>query len=52
MHGPVEEMTGYSKQDLVSGQVDWQEIVVAEDRPTIFKERKKLRLNPNSIVVE
>ncbi|WP_261788356.1 MASE3 domain-containing protein [Methanosarcina thermophila] len=50
MHGPVEEMTGYSKQDLVSGQVDWQEIVVAEDRPTIFKERKKLRLNPNSIV--
>lgn len=50
IHGPVEEMTGYPRQDLVSGQVDWQEIVVAEDRPAIFKKRKKLRLNPNSIV--
>ncbi|MGB9939840.1 MASE3 domain-containing protein [Methanosarcina sp.] len=50
IHGPVEDMTGYPKQDFLSGKVDWQEIIVPEDRSVTFKNRNKLRLNPNFIV--
>ncbi|WP_240664343.1 MASE3 domain-containing protein [Methanosarcina sp. MSH10X1] len=50
IHGPAEKMTGYSKQNFLSGKVDWQEIVLAEDRPVILRKRKKLRLNPDFIV--
>jgi PAS domain S-box-containing protein len=50
IHGPVEEITGHSKQDFLSGKVDWQEIIIPEDRPVIFKKREKLKLNPNFII--
>lgn len=50
LHGPVEEMTGYPKQDFLSGKVDWQEIIISEDRPVISKKEDKLKLNLNSIV--
>jgi PAS domain S-box-containing protein len=45
LHGPVEEMTGYPKQDFLSGKADWQEIIIPEDRPVILKKREKLNLN-------
>lgn len=50
LHGPVEKMTGYPKQDFLSGKIDWKEIIVPEDRPAIFKKQGKLKLNLNSIV--
>ena len=50
IHGPVEEMTGYPKQNFLSGRFGWQEIIIPEDRPVIFKKREKLKLNPNFIV--
>lgn len=50
LHGPVEKMTGYPKQDFLSGKVDWQEIIIPEDRPVVFKKREKLKLNLNFIV--
>jgi PAS domain S-box-containing protein len=50
LHGSVEEMTGYSKQDFLSGKVDWQEITIPEDRHAISKKKEKLKLNINSIV--
>lgn len=50
LHGPVEEMTGYPKQDFLSGKIDWQEIIIPEDRSVISKKEDKLKLNLNSIV--
>lgn len=50
LHGPVEEMTGYPKQDFLSGKVEWQERIIPEDRPVILKKREKLKLNPTFIV--
>ncbi|MDY0130122.1 MAG: MASE3 domain-containing protein [Methanosarcina vacuolata] len=50
LYGPVEEMTGYPKQDFLSGKVAWQEIIIPEDRPAISKKKDKLKLNLNSIV--
>lgn len=50
VHGPVEEMTGYVKQDFLSGKIDWQELIIPEDRSIIFKKREKLRLNPDFVI--
>ncbi|WP_292387512.1 MASE3 domain-containing protein [Methanosarcina sp. UBA5] len=50
LHGPVEEMTGYPKQDFLSGKFEWQEIIIPEDCPVLFKKREKLKLNLNFIV--
>lgn len=50
LHGPVEEITGYPKQYFLSGKVDWQEIIIPEDRPVIFKKKERLKLNLNFIV--
>ena len=50
LHGPVEAMTGYSKQDFLSGKTEWQEIITPEDRPVILKRREKLKLNLNFII--
>ncbi len=50
LHGPVEEMTGYPKQDFLSGKIDWQEIIVPEDRNIIFKKMEKLKLNLNFVI--
>lgn len=50
LHGSVEEVTGYSKQDFLSGRVDWQEIIIPEDRSVISKQKEKLKSNINSIV--
>lgn len=50
LHGPVEEITGYPKQDFLSGKVDWQELIIPEDRTAIFKKREKLKINLNFII--
>ncbi len=53
LHGPVEEMTGYPKKDFLSGKVDWQELIIHEDRPIVFNGREKLKLKLNtSFIVE
>ncbi len=50
LHGPVEEMTGYTKQDLLSGKVHWKEVIIPEDRSVFFENRKKLRYNPDFVI--
>lgn len=50
LHGPVEEMTGYTKQDFLSEKVDWQEIIIPEDRSVIFENRRKLKSNQEFII--
>jgi PAS domain S-box-containing protein len=50
IQGPVEEMTGYGKEDILSGKVDLMEIIVPEDQPLIFENRQKLKSNPKFVV--
>ena len=50
LSGPVEEMTGYSKEEILSGKVDWTEIIVPEDRLSTFKKQEQLKLNPNLVI--
>ncbi|MGB9929190.1 MAG: histidine kinase dimerization/phosphoacceptor domain -containing protein [Methanosarcina sp.] len=50
MHGAVEEITGYKKEEILSGKIDWINIIKPEDRFVIFEKREKLKSNPDSIV--
>ena len=48
MEGSVEEITGYSKKDFISGKVKWAEIVATEDRPLLITNMKKAESSPDS----
>ena len=50
LSGPVEEMTGYRKEDILSGKMDWMEMIAPEDRHLIFEKREKLKSNPNFVI--
>ena len=50
LSGPVEEMTGYSREDILSGKIDWTEIILSEDLISIFKKREQLNSNPNFVI--
>ena len=45
--GAVEEITGYSKNDFISG-IKWEEIVLHEDLPLLFEHLKRADSNPDS----
>ena len=49
--GSIEETTGYRKEDLISGKVDWYQIVHSEDREKLFENREKL-VNDPSLFIE
>jgi len=44
--GNVEEITGYRKEDLISGIIDWYQLVYPDDREKLFENRKKLVEDP------
>ncbi|MCQ1534802.1 PAS domain S-box protein [Methanosarcina sp. KYL-1] len=46
MHGAVEEITGYSKNDFLSGNVKWDGLVAEEDLPLILAKREKSKSSP------
>ncbi|WP_048159140.1 MASE3 domain-containing protein [Methanosarcina sp. WWM596] len=50
IQGPVEEMTGYGKEDFLSGKVSLIEIIVPDDQPLVFENRQKSKSNPKFIV--
>ena len=50
LHGPVEEIMGYTKQDFLSGRIHWEEIIIPEDRSVIFENMRKLRSNPDFVI--
>jgi PAS domain S-box-containing protein len=50
LSGPVDEITGYSKEEILSGKVDWMEMVAPEDQLLIFEKRAKLKSNPNVVL--
>ncbi|MDY9925550.1 MASE3 domain-containing protein [Methanosarcina sp.] len=47
IEGEIEEITGYSKENLLSGKVRWEEIVVPEDRHIILESMRKFTSNPD-----
>ncbi len=43
VHGAAEEITGYSKEDFLSGSIRWTRLVKEEDLPLILEKRRKLK---------
>nr|WP_239451401.1 MASE3 domain-containing protein [Methanosarcina horonobensis] len=50
IQGPVEEMTGYGKEELLSGKMNFLEIIVPEDQLSILENQRKLKSNPKFVV--
>lgn len=50
VEGSVEEISGYTGEDLVSEKVDWYEIVLPEDRKRFFENRNKLINDPTLFI--
>ena len=48
-HGAVEEITGYSEEDLLSGNPRWEQIVHKDDLPEIMRRFEKLCKNRNCV---
>ncbi len=48
MDGAVEEITAYSREDFISGKMEWTAIVVPEDRPLFIEAIKTVESNPNT----
>ncbi|AKB24409.1 sensory transduction histidine kinase [Methanosarcina sp. MTP4] len=46
VHGAAEEITGYSKEDFLSGSIGWTRLVKEEELPLILEKRKKLKEDP------
>ncbi len=45
--GDIEGITGYSKEDFLSGKVKWVEIIIPQDRPIARENLKKAIYEPN-----
>ncbi len=50
LSGPVDEITGYRKEDIPSEKMDWLEMIVPEDRNLVFENREKLKSNPSFVI--
>jgi two-component system, sensor histidine kinase PdtaS len=49
MHGEVEEITGYSGEEFLSGQVLWISIIHPADKPLVVKDVVKIRNSPYNL---
>ncbi|MFX1573720.1 MAG: PAS domain S-box protein [Promethearchaeota archaeon] len=45
--GAVEEITGYSEYDFISGNINWGDLIHQEDLPKVRKDIKKFHNDPN-----
>src|SRR5690606_35497801 len=50
LHGAVEELTGYTKEDFLSREIRWNEIVVPEDRSGLQEKAHKMKNTPGITV--
>jgi len=50
MHGALEEITGYTEEELLSGAIPWPRLTVPEDRHLIYEDAAKLRTIPNTLI--
>ena len=48
--GLLEEITGYSEEEFLSGKIRWEMIVKEEDRLRIFEDAEKLKNIPGTII--
>lgn len=46
-HGEVEEITGYSEEDFVSGTPTWDKVIFPDDLPMALEDGNKMRIIPN-----
>jgi len=47
INGDIETVTGYNKEDFLSGKIKWIKIIVPEDRPLVCENLKKAMSEPN-----
>lgn len=50
IEGPVEEVSGYRKDEILSGKITLVELIVPEDLPIVFENQKKLKSNPKLVI--
>ena len=50
LEGALEEITGYTEEDFISGRISLIDLIVPEDRPLFNLSRKKMISTPNSIM--
>ena len=50
VEGPLEEITGYTEKEFISGKMDLFDLIVPEDRPLLNTNRQKMISSPNSIM--
>lgn len=50
IEGAVEEITGYTAEDFVSGRISLSDLIVPEDLPSLDTDKKKMNSSPNSIM--
>ena len=50
LEGALEEITGYTEEDFISGRISLIDLIVPEDRPLFNLSRKKMISSPNSIM--
>lgn len=50
LHGAVDEMTGYTREDFLERRVNWFDLILAEDLPAVAQQQELLRTRPNTIV--
>lgn len=47
MEGAVEQITGYTKEDFLSGNITWTEIIIPLDQSLFLKNMKEMISNPD-----
>ncbi|MHC1755147.1 MAG: PAS domain S-box protein [Methanosarcina sp.] len=50
LHGAVEELTGYTKEDFLSGKIRWHEIIEPEDRSGLQEKVQKMKNTPDMTI--
>ncbi|WP_052722665.1 PAS domain-containing protein [Methanosarcina sp. WWM596] len=50
MHGALEEITGYTEEEFLSGTILWPLLTAPEDRHLIYEDAVKMRTIPNTLI--
>ena len=49
MHGRVEEITGYSEKEFLSGQVLWSDLIHPDDKPLVIVDIERIQTSPYNL---
>lgn len=50
LEGALDEITGYTEEEFLSGKINLFDLIAQEDRPVLKSSRKKMVSSPNSIM--